>query len=198
MIQIWTLLVTDFNTTHGALQGKAKIHCERGPVWSWDREEKDLLHFFFLSVMGSVMAGHRVHKRPVLVESKTQWKLSKRCLKGGLSSVGSKDSYWLWCNVCKYVPRKKIVLLPNKKGVPSIYILGYFLIQPIRLFFIPVAYVKCSLVWKVCQGQVCVTPWELQLWGSTSWYYLLYIILIFSLYFLLSISISVTRINFSL
>lgn len=32
----------------------------------------------------------------------------------------------------------------------------------------PAAYIKRSLVCKVCQGHVCVTLWELQLWGSMS------------------------------
>lgn len=160
--------------------------------------EKGFIAFLLLSVMGSVMAGHRVHKRPVVMERKPQWKLSKRCLNGGLSTMGSWDSYWLWCNICKYVPCMKTVLLSNKKDAPSIYMLGYFLIQPICLFFIPAAYVKCSLVCKVCHGHVCGTLGELQLWGSMSWDHLLYIILIFSLHILLSISISVTHINFSL
>lgn len=34
--------------------------------------EKGFIAFGFRSVMGSMMAGHRVHKRPVLVERKTQ------------------------------------------------------------------------------------------------------------------------------
>lgn len=32
--------------------------------------EKGFIAFLFLSVMGRLMAGHRIHKRPVLVERK--------------------------------------------------------------------------------------------------------------------------------
>lgn len=147
--------------------------------------------------MGSMTAGHGVHKRSVLRERITQWELSKRFLNEGLNSLGSQNSYWPWCNMCKYVPHKKIVLPSNKKDGSSVYILGFFLIQAIHLFFLPAAYIKCSLVCQVCQGCVCVTLWELQLWGAGSWCCLLHVILIFPLCLLLSISINVSHIHFS-
>lgn len=146
---------------------------------------------------GRVIAGHGVHKRSVLGERKTQWELSKSFVNEGLNSLGRPNSYWPWCNMCKYVPHKDILLPSNKKDGSSIYILVYFLIQPIHLFFLPAAYIKCSLVCQVCQGCVRVALWELQLWGAVSWCCLLHIILIFPLCLLLSTSISVSQINFS-
>lgn len=118
MIQIRTLLITDFNTSHRALQGKAKIHCERGHVWLWDQEKKDLLRLF----------------------SVLWW-----------------AAWWLDTEFTRDL------FLWREKHNDSM----------------PAAYIKRSLVCKVCQGHVCVTLWELQLWGSMSWYILLHISLFF-------------------
>lgn len=106
--------------------------------------EKGFIAFLFLSVMGSVMAGHRVHKRPVLVERKKQQKVEQEVFKWRIEQYGELRFILavVQCNCCGCMPRKKIVLSSTKREVPSIYILGYFLIQ---LFFIPAACVKRSL-----------------------------------------------------
>lgn len=91
------------------------------------------------------------------------------------------SAYWSSCSKCSH----------------SFYNHVCCTLQPIHLFFLPAAYIKCSLVCRVCQGCVRVALWELQLWGAVSWCCLLHIILLFPLCLLLSTSISVSQINFS-
>lgn len=88
--------------------------------------KKGFIVFLFLSVMGSMIAGHGIHKGSVLGGRKTHWELSKRFLNEGLNSLGSQNSYWPWCNMCKYVSHKKIVL-PSKKRMDHLFIYWVFL-----------------------------------------------------------------------